>query len=309
MSDSKFGDAIVSQLAVKMKEWKSDEVLGKLYQCPLKKALINLKNIGYGAIAEVVESEKGLRQALLLRKNMADIKLPFKEKLSKWIVEDWGGITTGKASLKNCIAKADAGDFDFNRIASWSKNSAFGKPKDYAIYDARVIYSLNWLLFKAGSNYYFPTPSGRNSVMELLNYQILLFIGHYKVEGIREKLKTDIESRETSPGNKSSFSNKLKRDLFIKEKEAFKEYCSLLKSVTRKLYPNDQEGVTKVEMMLFSLADKNIALEVLGAFQASSKTNALAADENCSTLFQLRAPQSNLSIGRIKGLLDIRKTR
>ena len=118
MSDSKFGDAIVSQLAVKMKEWKSDEVLGKLYQWPLKKALINLKNIGYGSIAEVVESEKGLRQALLLRKNMADIKLPFEEKLSKWIVEDWGGITTGKASLKNCIAKADAGDFDFNRIAS-----------------------------------------------------------------------------------------------------------------------------------------------------------------------------------------------
>lgn len=262
-----FEDKIVKAIATELEKWKSDEQLRELYKWPIEKQIESLPE-GFEELGKLVNAKAStLDKTLCLRGEVKNLKFSFP--LSKWIIENWGGITTGKdeKSLKDCLRKADEGDFDFNRIASWSKHVAFKNPEQYAIYDARVIYSLNWLLFKAGSKQYFPAPSGRNSVMELLDYRILLFIGHYKVAGVKQRLEDDIEERK-QPGRKSFLAKKLKEELFIESKKAFSEYCDLLKIIARELYPNDQSGLalTKVEMMLFSLADKNIALEVLGDF-------------------------------------------
>lgn len=266
-----FEENIIDALATELSKWKSDCEIAKIYQWPIKEQQKQLKNLPekYGSLAvEVNKGSSQLEKAFLLRQKITEVT--FDLELSKWIIEDWGGITTGKddGSLKACLKKADDKDFDFNRIASWSKHIAFKNPDQYAIYDARVIYSLNWLLFKAGANKYFPAPAGRNSVMELLDYRILLFIGHYKVAGVRRQLEIDIEERKKSPGRKSFVANKLKSELFIEPNEAFANYCKLLMKIAQKLYPNDQTNLrlTRVEMMLFSLADKDIALNVLDDF-------------------------------------------
>jgi hypothetical protein len=206
-----------------------------------------------------------------------------RNKVAKWIVEDWGGITSAKAnklavpnqsSLANVIGKAVEGKYDFNRIASWSKYLAFKDPEQFAIYDARVIYSLNWLLFKSGANRYFPFPNGRNSVMGLLNYELFLFLQSPESRELAStKLEDDIKSRrgDKSQGKanslikKSSFVRNLKKqsDLFIKESDAFSKYCDLLKDISTGLFGNDADRLTKTEMLLFSIADAEIAESVL----------------------------------------------
>lgn len=265
-----FDETIVSALATRLSQWKSEEELTKLYQWPIESQIDKLRP-EFESLAELINqkiNKNTFEKTLCLRREIKKLKFSFP--LSKWIIECWGGITTGKdaESLRTCLDEADKNNFDFNRIASWSKHVAFKYPEQYAIYDARVIYSLNWLLFKAGSKQYFPAPSGRNSVMELLDYRILLFIGHYKFDGVRDRLNEDINERKTSPGRKSYVANKLNKELFFDRKEAFVNYCQLLKIISQKLYQDGKTdlALTRVEMMLFSLADKDIALEVLGDF-------------------------------------------
>jgi len=274
-----FSENIVATLVNELSKWSSDGELEKLYQWPIEGALSNLP-VKYKSIAAEVNKGNGtLEKSLLLRQIIKGLSSDFS--LSKWIVENWGGIK-GKddESLKSCIDKSDKQDFDFNRIASWSKHIAFKYPEQYAIYDSRVIYTLNWLLLKAGSKLYFPVPSGRNSVMELLDYRILLLIKHYEVSGVEKHLNDDIVARNMTPGRKSYVANKLNKELFIESKIAFVEYCELLLELKNKLYQNDPlgMGLTKVEMMLFSLADKDISLEVLSDF--SKVVNKITAENS-----------------------------
>lgn len=280
-----FSDEIITELVNKLQKWEAGENLAKLYQVPLDEQLDKLKEKCGNDLKEmkwvddlIKSKDNRFVKTLRLREEIQHVT--FDTKLSKWIVEDWGGITTGKnKSLEKCIEDAEESAksheaqgystdqiFEFYRIASWSKHIAFRHPKHYAIYDARVIYSLNWLLFKAGSKKYFPFPSSRNSVMELLDYRILLYIHHYTKDGVMDLLKEDIKAREESHNAKSKVSGKLKGELFVEEKKAFSGYCNLLKQIADKLYPKDTAGLTKVEMMLFSLADKDIAPEVLSNF-------------------------------------------
>ncbi len=64
-------------------------------------------------------------------------------------------------------------------------------------------------------------------------------------------------------GRNSSFSRKINPTTFIREKE-YSDYCDLLRSIAEGLYgERDKEGLIKVEMILFSLADREIAWEVL----------------------------------------------
>ncbi|MDH2918588.1 MAG: hypothetical protein PXX73_05285 [Sideroxydans sp.] len=257
-----FDEKIIDALADKLGDWKSDEKLAGLYNWPIEKTLQAMP-AGFEYLEDKVNSavnKNTFEKTLCLRREIAAIEV-LSFPLSRWIVENWGGIAgKNEASLKACIDKAESGDFDFNRIASWSKHMAFKHPDLYAIYDARVVYSLNWLLFKAGAQKYFPAPSGRNSVMELLDYRILLFIKHHTVDGVKQQLKDDIDAREIA-GTKSYLSNKLKQKLFIELKDAFDEYNKLLARLAEKLYPKEAMSLsrTKVEMMLFSVIPPQIS--------------------------------------------------
>lgn len=273
-----------------------EEILEKAYIFPINLPLKRLKeNIEDGLSSSITIDERAevsifkktlvMRRELemLLSKSKSDDKR--RNYIAKWIVEVWGGIPSGKDenSLNKCIDQADKIDesnktqFEFERIASWSKYLAFKNPEKYAIYDARVIYSLNWLLFQSESTSYFPFLSGRNSVMELLNYQIYLFLGKEgsHVKDVQAALEDDIQKRRNPKApnlmkpestTKSYFSNKLKnkRSLFVSEKDAFSKYCELLQDISKQIFPNDdKERLTKTEMLLFSIADAEIADAIL----------------------------------------------
>jgi hypothetical protein len=267
----------IDELVEKLEPYSSDEKLAELYQwseADQKKQLSQLKGNSRSLIDKIESGKTQLDRAFLLRQYIKDIDFDFE--LSKWVIEVWGGITgSNDDSLEKCLLEAKNGNFDFNRIASWSKDVAFQHPDEYAIYDARVIYSLNWLLYQVyqvGEEKYFPAPAGRNSVMELLDYRVLLFIKHYSASVVRNELEEDISKRKQNPGRKSFVANKLRGKLFIEPNDAFKAYCDLLKILAEKIYPDDSTGLrlTKIEMLLFSLADKDIALNVFDAFSGEN---------------------------------------
>ncbi len=101
---------------------------------------------------------------------------------------------------------------------------------EYAIYDSRVIYSLNWLLFKyTNETSLYPQPSGRNA--ELAKYDL------------------------TTIFNLSSKSIVLKS-----HKTAYFEYCSLMKVLARKVYGKAEPY--HVEMLLFQIATSHIVPDI-----------------------------------------------
>lgn len=197
-----------------------------------------------------------------------------KELTHEWIVKNWGGIKTGKdENLTASIAGAvkthndDSGKFEFSRIASWSKALAFQYPERRAIYDVRVIYSLNWLLLKAEyEGKFFPSPSGRNSLINFFAYEKELYnrvLGLGKIKlAFEEELSRRMDSKKSM---KSSMINSLGKDVYIDKKYAYKSYCNILADISKQVFGIDGFGVTKIEMILFSIADGDIVGEVLEA--------------------------------------------
>lgn len=277
--------------------------LSVIYKSPINAPLKKLKdllgvdsknriNIDESTGGSIYDNTLLMRKelAILLSKSQQDER----KRIAKWIVETWGGIPAGKndESLNECVSQADKVDendgkvFNFDRVASWSKYLAFKKPDKYAIYDARVIYSLNWLLYQSGATQYLPFLSGRNSVMEMLDYQLYLFLGKDRahVAKVKAALKEDIKRRreksvelaDSKLTNNSYFSSGLIKngDLFVKKSDAFSVYCSLLQKLSMELFPLDAENqLTKTEMLLFAIADAEIAEAVLNYISDLSTTD------------------------------------
>ncbi|MES2585809.1 MAG: hypothetical protein V4536_02710 [Pseudomonadota bacterium] len=211
--------------------------------------------------------------------------------LSVWIVKTWGGIRTGKdenlkKSIKEAfdIQKAKTGKFKFERIASWSKPLAFKNYATRAIYDMRVIYSLNWLLLKGEAKIFFPMSSGRNSLLNFLPFENLLYIKAIGHNELIEEFQNDITSRQNGAG-RSHLVNKLSSRVFIDKEDAYEIYCNLLIDIARKIYgANDPVGLTKIEMTLFTIADTIIVGEVLERLQAADHMAKKSATLTCPTL-------------------------
>lgn len=69
-----------------------------------------------------------------------------KQAIASWVVSDWGGIRTNKAStLEHYVDEIERGNIPSNLkgVASYSKILSFMDPHRFAIYDARVAISLN----------------------------------------------------------------------------------------------------------------------------------------------------------------------
>lgn len=275
-------DGRVAPLVERLMQYREDAELTKLFPWPIdKNKLDTLQTLvsNSGWVDEIRAIEVNFQKTLTLRRNIPnemmgalnnEVEENKKLKIAMWIIRDWGGITRGTdEKLKACLQTAERAalsdkDLPFDRIASWSKYLAFKYPQRFAIYDARVIYSLNWLLFRMHSRPYFPIPLGRNSLLTLLDYLIaLLFDCNCNAE-ITASLDQDIRKRVA--GGNSYFSGQMNKKTFFQKKE-YSEYCNLLQSIAQGLYgSDDSEGLIKVEMILFSLADREIASEVLDFF-------------------------------------------
>lgn len=178
-----------------------------------------------------------------------------------WIIRDWGGITSSDdeytIKLIDKFLLAENGKHDFKRIASTSKIASFIEPTENTIYDSRVAYSLNWIILStdAGSKF-FPIPYGRNSKMTAFDLNVLI-----KLKNINMYTPTDTKSL----GDKR-FINKIDKQLYINEKEAYSVLRSLIKAISKELWKGDkdrEDNLYYTEMLLFIMADNEVYMDIV----------------------------------------------
>ena len=152
-----------------------------------------------------------------------------------WIIQEWGGIKSLKQNdrnnekinkFKKQLPTKTLTKEIFNLISSFSKLASFIDHNEYAIYDSRAIYSLNWLLFNfTNKTELYPQPSGRNP--KLSQYDLATI-----------------------------FNLTSKNIIYKSYKTAYFEYCELLKFLSKEVYGNDKPY--KIEMLLFLIAPTKI---------------------------------------------------
>lgn len=148
-----------------------------------------------------------------------------------WIIQEWGGIKSFKQNNRNDrkilqfkkeLLTGKITKEIFSLISSFSKLASFINSDEYAIYDSRAIYSLNWLLFNfTDQKELYPQPTGRNSK-----------ISQYD-------LPTIIKLAQQGHTNKS-------------HQVAYQDYCKLLKYLSKQVFNDDKPY--KIEMLLFIIA-------------------------------------------------------
>jgi hypothetical protein len=165
-----------------------------------------------------------------------------------WIIQEWGGIKSFKQNskndekiikfkkqLENNILTKEI----FERISSFSKIASFLKPDKYVIYDSRVIYSLNWLLFNyTNEKELYPQPSGRNSKLSMYDMQTIIRLANR---------------------NHNDKSHKI----------AYNDYCNLIKDLSKKVFNNDKPY--QLEMLLFILAPDEIIESIKSTVEINIK--------------------------------------
>ena len=150
-----------------------------------------------------------------------------------WIINTWGGISAFKDSDKTRAKIKEfaethtqermSGDL-FAVISSLSKLAAFWDYERFAVYDSRVIFSLNWLLFLYAPHHrLFPQPEGRNTRIRQYHMPTILALHG--------------DNRD-----------------FYPEEEAFYHYCKLLRRCAADIFTDDKR-IHEIEMFLFKEAD------------------------------------------------------
>jgi hypothetical protein len=162
-----------------------------------------------------------------------------------WIIQKWGNIkgfkknSTNDQKITQLYEQLDKGSFSRNIcevISSLSKIASFFNPSEYAIYDSRAIFSLDWLLLKSGAiDNFFHMPPARNT--EIAKYDIETII----------RLKCGE-----------------KRGLFLDNKTAYFKYCNLLKKLSLEVWNNEERRKMPfyLEMLLFILGSQEIVVDI-----------------------------------------------
>lgn len=149
-----------------------------------------------------------------------------------WVIQEWGGIGSFKKNERNDrrinkfiqeLLKEKLTKDSFSCISSLSKVASFIEPEKYVIYDSRVIYSLNWLLFNlTDEQSLFPQPAGRSASL-----------AKYDMQTIFRLTKREVTYRS--------------------HKVAFHEYCSFVRMLAPLVFGKGVEPY-KLEMLLFMIA-------------------------------------------------------
>jgi hypothetical protein len=178
-----------------------------------------------------------------------------------WIINVWGGIRGFKHNERNIdkilrfkkqIEKGRLSLDCFSTISSLSKISSFLQPENFVIYDSRVIYTLNWLILTCenqnGFNEkYYPMPSGRNRIIADFDMNTIINVSHI-----------------------SEYMNKV--ELFISQQKAYFDFCDFVKKATFKIYGKNAKPY-ELEMLLFTLADKEIFTELKNTLEITTGNN------------------------------------
>lgn len=217
------------------------------------------------------ETESLLSEKTLFDQNVR-LKWILKEKYEKttdsdsldfWIINNWGGIRGFKPNdinkekvktFRKQLLKRRLSKDSFSTISSLSKISSFIDPDNFVIYDSRVIYTLNWLILTCENQdffkeKYFPMPSGRNKIISDFDMNTILNLFHI-----------------------SEYSQD--KTLFISQQQAYFDYCAFVKKATTEVFGNGTKPYV-LEMLLFTLADKEIFEELKEKIKITTANNEL----------------------------------
>ncbi|MGJ0313337.1 hypothetical protein [Aliarcobacter cryaerophilus] len=227
--------SLLDYLIEKRNNWLNDNVIKKIDS--LEEKLFAIDKIFYKDVY--------LKFILNEMLNQKDDK-----KIHKWIVEDWGGIKTHK-DFETLIDSMNKNSFD--RISSWSKIASFKDLSEYVIYDSRVIYSLNWLIYRFNKQYkktekYFFQPSGRNKLLTLLPVDSIINFGN-------------IERLEVHSKGDNIFG-----DIYFQKSECYSKLCEFIKNLNKFIFKDIEIQIKDMkiqaenypfftEMLLFQIAD------------------------------------------------------
>ncbi|WP_052444510.1 hypothetical protein [Flammeovirga sp. OC4] len=239
--------------------WKSDlsrlvelqvistSELDELLQLPIFEKEIRVKKIVHDALHSFYQQDKEKF-----------------EELSMWLIVNWGGIRAANREdtlpiVYNFIEK---GEKPFSRIASYSKVASFMYPEECIIYDARVAYTLNWILLsREASTQFFPMPLGRNSKMNAFDIEVLLRLKHkerYQIDSPLAMEKQFIANRD--------------KQLYIPKDEAYPKMNQLIKAIHLELWQDGRKELYYTEMLLFSMADTFVTKEIVESVDVSFKS-------------------------------------
>jgi hypothetical protein len=168
-----------------------------------------------------------------LKENLSELLKNDQElEVHYWIIQQWGGIGSFKKNeandkrIRKFISELEKGSLtknNFNAISSLSKIASFLDPDNFVIYDSRVIYALNWLLFNfSESQELFPQPVGRSAKLSLYDMQTIFRLSGKQFE-------------------------------YMSHKEAFHNYCHLIKDLSSEL-SDVFEKPYMLEMFIFMIA-------------------------------------------------------
>ena len=184
-------------------------------------------------ISEVSNVDKNLVIRDFISKNWpTDLRI--QRELSKWIIHDWGGIRAFKNFehaayfLNNPKSILSSPKFH-NRVSSLSKIVAFRWPEKYAILDAKVSIILNWVLYLKAD-----------------------YRGPFLID---MHTKTRSKAMKNIPFSDSYKKINVSGPVFLKPTNNYTGYCERLRDLSIKLFPDDNYGLQKTEMLLFTLAD------------------------------------------------------
>ena len=178
-----------------------------------------------------------------------------------WIINNWGGIRGFKENSRNIdkiqafkkqIDKKRLTLDSFSTISSLSKLSSFINPDNFVIYDSRVIYALNYLILTCENQNgfkekYFPMPSGRNRIIADFDMNTIINITHI------DKYEND-------------------GDLFIPPQQAYFDFCDFIKTNAKNIYGLNAKPY-ELEMLLFTLADKEIFMDLKDKIKITTANN------------------------------------
>ena len=178
-------------------------------------------------------------QNVYLKKNLrAALERDTSLELHYWVIRDWGRIwrfgTSGDVrankrrfdAFRRQLDRGALTNDSFQTIASLSKVASFWNPEQYAIYDSRAVFSLNWLIYRFSEDkQLFPQPVGRNKVIGECN----------------ALLRPLYDQCTPAPWSREN---------------AYHKYCELLRTLSKEIY-NDPRPFF-VEMLLFLAAKPKI---------------------------------------------------
>lgn len=190
----------------------------------------------------IPHTEQGsFERNVFLKENLApELENDCNYKCHFWVIQKWGGIASFKNNKKNQgridlfdqqLGKRKMTRDIFGGISSLSNISAFKKPDTYSIYDSRVIFALNWLLFcNTDEPILFPQPTGRNAELKDIDANTLM-----KLSG--------------------------KKFAFHSYETAYFEYCEFNRELAKQVLGKDKPYYA--EMLLFAAAPTWIVKDIL----------------------------------------------